>query len=90
MARKKLIAANWKMYKKPDETRDFFHEFLPLVAGHDRDEIVVCPPFTDVDAAIASARGSAADPNRPHGRQVDPGAAPPLRKFAIQEAEVRP
>src|ERR1700722_6060543 len=57
--RKKLIAANWKMYKKPDETRDFFHEFLPLVAGHDRDEIVVCPPFTDVDAAIASARGSA-------------------------------
>ena len=44
---KKLIAANWKMYKTPDQTRDFFRDFLPLVAGHDRDEIVVCPPYID-------------------------------------------
>ncbi len=29
-----------------------------MVAGHDRDEIVVCPPYTDVAAAIALARGS--------------------------------
>jgi triosephosphate isomerase len=57
--RKKVIAANWKMHKTPAETRDFFRDFLPLVAGHDRDEIVVCPPYTDVDAAIESARGSA-------------------------------
>jgi triosephosphate isomerase (TIM) len=56
--RKKVMAANWKMYKNPDETRAFFRDFLPMVAGHDRDEIVVCPPYTDVDAAIASARGS--------------------------------
>jgi triosephosphate isomerase (TIM) len=56
--RKKVLAANWKMYKTPDETRAYFREFLPLVAGHDRDEIVVCPPYTDVDAAIAEARGS--------------------------------
>jgi triosephosphate isomerase len=56
--RKKLIAANWKMNKNPAETREFFRTFLPLVAGHDRDEIVVCPPYTDVDAAIAAAKGS--------------------------------
>ena len=56
--RKKVMAANWKMYKNPDETRDYFRDFLPLVAGHNRDEIVVCPPYTDVDAAIASAHGS--------------------------------
>jgi triosephosphate isomerase len=56
--RKKVMAANWKMYKNPDETRAYFREFLPMVAGHGRDEIVVCPPYTDVDAAIASARGS--------------------------------
>jgi triosephosphate isomerase len=56
--RKKLIAANWKMNKTPVETRDFFRDFLPLVAGHSRDEIVVCPPYTDVDAAMASAKGS--------------------------------
>ena len=29
--RKKLIAANWKMYKTPDQARDFFRDFLPLV-----------------------------------------------------------
>jgi triosephosphate isomerase (TIM) len=56
--RKKMMAANWKMYKTPDETRTFFHEFLPLVAGHDRDEIIVCPPCTDLDAALASAKHS--------------------------------
>jgi len=56
--RKKLIAANWKMNKTPDETREFFRDFLPLVAGHSRDEIVVCPPYTDVDAAMAAAHGS--------------------------------
>jgi len=46
------------MNKTPDDTRDYFREFLPLVAGHDRDEIVVCPPYTDVDAAIKAATGS--------------------------------
>jgi len=56
--RKKVMAANWKMNKTPSETRDYFQEFLPMVAGHNRDEIVVCPPYTDVDAAIAMARGS--------------------------------
>src|SRR5580700_3790542 len=56
--RKKLIAANWKMNKTSDDTTKFFREFLPLVAGHDRDEIVVCPPYTDVATAIEAARGS--------------------------------
>jgi triosephosphate isomerase (TIM) len=56
--RKKVMAANWKMYKTPDQTRDFFRDFLPLVAGHDRDEIVVCPSYTSVATAIEIARGS--------------------------------
>ena len=58
MARQKLIAANWKMYKNPDQTRQFFRDFLPLVAGHDRDEIVVCPPYINLHAALESAKGS--------------------------------
>ena len=58
MPRKKLIAANWKMYKTPDHTRDFFRDFLPLVAGHDRDEIVVCPTYLCLDAAIHAVKGS--------------------------------
>lgn len=56
--RKKVMAANWKMYKTPSETQQYFREFLPMVAGHDRDEIVVCPPYTDVAAAIEAATGS--------------------------------
>jgi len=56
--RKKLMAANWKMYKTPDQTRDFFRDFLPLVKKHDRDEIAVCPPFLDVPAAVEAAKGS--------------------------------
>ena len=56
--RTKVLAANWKMFKTPDQTRDFFRDFLPLVPDHTRDEIVVCPPYTDVDAAIGAAKGS--------------------------------
>src|SRR6202171_4520437 len=56
--RKKLMAANWKMYKNPEQTKAFFHEYLPLVAGHTRDEIVVCPPYIDLYVAIEICRGS--------------------------------
>jgi triosephosphate isomerase len=58
MSRKKLMAANWKMYKNPDQTRAFLHDFIPLVAGHTRDEIVICPPYIDLCAAIEDAQGS--------------------------------
>ena len=56
--RKSLIAANWKMYKTPDQARDFFRDFLPLVHGHDRDEIVVCPTYLALDAGVTAAKGS--------------------------------
>ena len=56
--RTKVMAANWKMYKTPDEARAFFRDFLPLVAGHTRDEIVVCPSYTSVAAGLETAQGS--------------------------------
>jgi triosephosphate isomerase len=60
--RKKLIAANWKMYKTPDEARTFFQDFLPMVQNadrnNDRDEIVVCPTFLAIDAALQARKGS--------------------------------
>ncbi len=58
MPRKKLIAANWKMYKTPDQAREFFRAFLPLAQHHDRDEIVVCPTFLAIDAAVREAMGT--------------------------------
>ena len=56
--RNKLIAANWKMYKTPDEARAFVREFLPMVATHDRDEIALFPPFISIPAVVEATRGS--------------------------------
>jgi len=56
--RRKVIAANWKMYKNPEQTREFFAAFLPMVADQARDEIVVCPPYIDLCAAVEAAKGS--------------------------------
>jgi triosephosphate isomerase (TIM) len=58
MARKKVMAANWKMYKNPSQTEAFFRDFLPLVAGHTRDEIVICPPYTDLCVAVEAVKGT--------------------------------
>jgi len=55
--RKKLIAANWKMYKTQEQTANFFREFIPMAAAHTRDEIVICPPFVDLQTAVNAATG---------------------------------
>jgi triosephosphate isomerase len=56
MPRKKLIAANWKMCKTPVQAREFMKAFLPVVRDHKRDEIVVCPPFVCISAAVEESR----------------------------------
>lgn len=56
--RKKLIAANWKMYKTPDQTRDFFQAFLPLVKDHTRDEIAVFPTYLALEVGVQAAKGT--------------------------------
>ena len=58
MSRKPLIAANWKMYKTPAQAQEFVKAFLPLVANHDRDEIVLCPSDTSLSVVIAATAGS--------------------------------
>jgi len=58
MSRKALIAANWKMYKTPAEAKAFVDAFLPLVAGHTRDEIALFPSPVLLPTVIEAARGS--------------------------------
>lgn len=58
-ARRPLIAGNWKMYKGPRETGAFIKEFLPLVAANVEVEIVLCPAFVSLPAAIAAGEGKA-------------------------------
>ena len=56
--RKPVMAGNWKMYKTPAETHAFFEKFKPLVAGAQGRDIVICPPFPNVYAAVQEARGT--------------------------------
>jgi len=48
------MAGNWKMYKTPAETSAFFEKFRPLVSGVQHCEIVICPPFIDLEAALSA------------------------------------
>src|SRR5271165_6949622 len=56
--RKLLIAANWKMYKTPEEALAFTRDFIPLAALHRHAEVVLCasPTLlpTVVDAVVDS------------------------------------
>jgi triosephosphate isomerase len=46
------------MYKTQAETRAFFAEFLPLVAGTTDGDIVIAPPFTAIAASVEVTKGS--------------------------------
>jgi triosephosphate isomerase len=52
------MAGNWKMYKTPAETSAFFEKFRPLAGQAEHCEVVICPPFTNLAAAVEAARGS--------------------------------
>jgi len=56
--RKPLMAANWKMHKNRAETREFIEAFNALEPPLDRVEVVLCPPFTALEAAVSSCEGS--------------------------------
>jgi triosephosphate isomerase (TIM) len=56
--RKKLIAANWKMHKTPEQAQSFVSALLPHLWEHTRDEIVLCPAFLAIPAVIEAAKGS--------------------------------
>jgi triosephosphate isomerase len=53
------MAGNWKMYKTPAETTQFFQKFRPLVEKAAHCEVVICPPFTSLFAAADAVKGSA-------------------------------
>ena len=56
--RKPVMAGNWKMYKTPAETTQFFEKFRPLVERATHCEVVICPPFTNLFAAVGAVKGS--------------------------------
>jgi len=46
------------MYKTPAETGAFFDNFRPLVAGSTQCDIVICPPFVNLNAAVEATHGT--------------------------------
>lgn len=55
--RRKIIAGNWKMNKTPNSAVELINELKPLVAGAEAD-VVVCPTFVCLPAAVNAAKGS--------------------------------
>ena len=55
--RKAVIAGNWKMNKTPEEAVKVINELKPLVQDATC-EVVICPTFVCLDAAIKAAAGS--------------------------------
>ncbi len=56
--RKPVIAGNWKMYKTPKESLAFLEQFLPLVEGHERDEIVLFPTMSSLGYVLEGVVGT--------------------------------
>ena len=56
--RNKLIAANWKMHKTPEEAAAFVREFRALASNYERDEVAIFTPFISLSATLDAVRDS--------------------------------
>ena len=57
MARKKIIAGNWKMNKTPSEAVKLVEELKPLVAN-DEVDVVYCVPAVDIVPVVEAVKGT--------------------------------
>jgi len=84
-----LIAANWKMHKSVAETEAFLDRFLGGVEALRAVELVICPPFPSLAAAVERSRRSPVrvaaqnmytEPEGPYTGEV---SAPMLREIGV-------
>ena len=57
MKKRPFVAANWKMNMTADETRAWFEAWASL-AGTEKADVVVCPPYTALAEAARRAAGT--------------------------------
>jgi|SRR5579875_152936 len=61
MARRPLVAGNWKMYKTVEETRRYIDQLVALLDGElggpNLPELALCVPFTSLAAAVERVGG---------------------------------
>lgn len=55
----KYFAANWKLHKTPQESREFLEKFIPaLLQSLDKNKVIFFPPATNLDAVGMVLKGS--------------------------------
>ncbi len=87
--RKTLIAANWKMYKTPEEAIAFVKAFVPLIGHCKHAEIVLCPSPTLLPTVIEAARNNPVHVGAQNMHWLDQGAytgetsAPQLKALGV-------
>ena len=90
MSRRPFIAANWKMHKSIAEAEAYIQALLPLVGAIGDVDIVVCPPYTALQAMVDSARGSSVGVYAQNMHEREEGAftgevsAPMLAEIDVQ------
>ncbi len=57
MARKKIIAGNWKMNMTPSQAVELINTLKPLV-GNDEVDVVFCVPAIDIIPAVEAVKGT--------------------------------
>ena len=68
-----ILAANWKMHKTAGEADAFLEEFLPKLPA-EGPEVVICPPYTALAAAVARCDGTPVTVAAQNMHEADSGA----------------
>ena len=90
VSRTPFIAGNWKMNKTIAEAEEYIQALLPKVGAIGDVEIVICPPYTALQAMVDSARGSSVQVYAQSMHEADAGAftgevsAPMLTEIDVQ------
>jgi triosephosphate isomerase (TIM) len=72
--RRPFIAGNWKLNKTIAETEELIGALLPRIGAVEDVDLVICPPYLALQAAVDSTRGSALAVYAQNMHEKDSGA----------------
>jgi triosephosphate isomerase (TIM) len=72
--RRPFIAGNWKLNKTIAEAEELIGALLPRVGAVEDVDVVICPPYLALQAAVDSTRGSAVQVYAQNMHEKDSGA----------------
>jgi triosephosphate isomerase len=74
MSRTPMVAGNWKMHKTVEQAEEYIQALLPRVSSVSGVDVVICVPFTALQAMVDSTRGSRVSVYAQTMHQADQGA----------------